>query len=189
MSSNPVLVLCDFQNDIMGFVPPEKKEAVVKGALKLLNFAREKKIPVIHVGVRFRKGHPEVSKRNKFLSLISSRGSILVEDTPGSEQVAELKPIEGEFSVTKRRVGAQFNTDLTTILSALNATHLILGGVSTSGVILSTVRWAADADYEITVVREAVTDGDDVAHQALLDHIFPSQANVVSVDDLIKNMS
>ncbi|KAK4522784.1 hypothetical protein GAYE_PCTG30G0674 [Galdieria yellowstonensis] len=189
MSSQPVLVLCDFQNDIMGFVPPEKKEAVIKGASKLLNFAREKKIPVVHVGVRFRPGHPEVSKRNKMFSLVSSRGPILVEGTPGSDHVAELKPIEGEFSVTKRRVGAHYNTDLTTILSALGATHLILGGVSTSGVILSTVRWAADADYEITVVREAVADGNDVAHQALLDHIFPHQANVVGVDDFIKTMS
>eukprot|EP00871_Galdieria_phlegrea_P004407 jgi/Galph1/4968/GphlegSOOS_G3619.1 len=189
MSSKPVVILCDFQNDIMGFLPPDKKDGVINGATKLLQFAREKRIPVIHVGVRFRKGYPEVSKNSKFFSLLASRGNLLIEGTPGSEHVDQLKPIEGEIMVTKRRVGAHFNTDLQSILNGLEVTHLILGGVSTSGVILSTVRWASDADYQITVVREAVADGNETAHHALLDHIFPSQANVVTIDEVIKSVS
>ncbi|GJD05549.1 hypothetical protein Gasu2_00130 [Galdieria sulphuraria] len=189
MASKPVLLLCDFQNDIMGFISPEKKESVLRGASKALYFAREKKIPVIHVGVRFRKGYPEISKRNKAFARIEGMGSVLIQGTPGSEHVRELLPTEGEYMVTKRRVGAHFNTDLETILSALEATHLVMCGVATSGVILSTLRWAADADYEITVIRDGVADGNDVVHDALLNHVFPSQADVLTADEWIKSMS
>ena len=49
--------------------------------------------------------------------------------------------------VTKHRVGAFTGTDLDMILKAHRMETLILAGIATSGVVLSTVRHAADADY------------------------------------------
>jgi nicotinamidase-related amidase len=43
-----------------------------------------------------------------------------------------------------------FHIDLESILRAKGITHLVMAGISTSGVVLSTLRWAADFDYEIT---------------------------------------
>ena len=62
--------------------------------------------------------------------------------------------------VTKRRVGAFSTTDLETILRAKNINKLVLFGISTSGVVLSTVRWAADMDYSLAVVSDACADRD-----------------------------
>jgi nicotinamidase-related amidase len=43
-----------------------------------------------------------------------------------------------------------FHIDLESILRAKGITHLVMAGISTSGVVLSTLRWAADFDYDIT---------------------------------------
>ena len=53
-----------------------------------------------------------------------------------------MRPQAHEVIVTKRRVGAFSTTDLETALRAHNVTHLVLLGMATSGVVLSTVRWA-----------------------------------------------
>ncbi|HEX5554366.1 MAG TPA: isochorismatase family protein [Chitinophagaceae bacterium] len=38
------------------------------------------------------------------------------------------------------------------VLRSLGITHIVLAGIATSGVALSTLREAADKDYQITVV-------------------------------------
>lgn len=86
--------------------------------------------------------------------------------------------------VTKRRVGAFSTTDLQTVLRARDLTTLILLGVSTSGVVLSTVRWAADADYDLVVVADGCLDGDDEVHRVLTQKVFPRQAQVVSAAEV-----
>lgn len=57
-------------------------------------------------------------------------------------------------------------------------------GIATSGVVLSTLRHAADADYRIVVVRDCCADADPEVHACLLDKVFPRQAMVVSAAEL-----
>jgi nicotinamidase-related amidase len=59
-------------------------------------------------------------------------------------------------------------------------TSLALGGIATSGVVLSTVREAADRDYEITVLEDLCLDADDEVHRVLTEKVFPRQADVTS---------
>jgi len=87
----------------------------------------------------------------------------------------------------KRRFGAFSTTDLHTVLSGLDVKHIVLAGYSTSGVILSTVRAAADADYRITVVEDLCGDRDADVHALLMEKVFPRQAAVVQSADLIAN--
>jgi len=47
----------------------------------------------------------------------------------------------------------------------------IVSGVSTSGVILSTVRWLADADFNITVIRDCCADRDHDVHTMLCNKV------------------
>src|SRR5690348_17878292 len=44
---------------------------------------------------------------------------------------------------------------------------LVLCGISTSGVVLSTLRQAADLDFGLTVLRDACADADDEVHRVL----------------------
>jgi nicotinamidase-related amidase len=81
--------------------------------------------------------------------------------------------------VTKRRVGAFATTDLESVLRAHEVPCLVLLGIATSGVVLSTVRWAADADYVLIVLEDGCADADEEVHRVLMQKVFPRQATVV----------
>jgi nicotinamidase-related amidase len=70
-------------------------------------------------------------------------------------------------------------------LRAHNIEPLILMGHATSGVILSTVRLAADLDYHLIVVEDGCADRDPDVHTLLMEKVFPRQASVVSAKELM----
>ena len=82
-----------------------------------------------------------------------------------------------------------FGTDLPMILGARNADTLILLGFATSGVVLSTTRFAADADYRLFIVEDCCADTDPAVHDFLCTKIFPRQADVVQSADVIKGLA
>jgi nicotinamidase-related amidase len=57
--------------------------------------------------------------------------------------------------------------------------HLVLTGIATSGVVLSTLREAADKDYRITVLSDCCADRDEEVHRVLKVKVFPRQAEVI----------
>jgi nicotinamidase-related amidase len=179
-----VLVM-DYENDILGMLPEKAQAPLLDRASAILKGAREAHVPVIYVVVRFRNGYPEVSRQNKrFNALKESRR--LREGTPGAEIHGRIAPQQGDIVVTKRRVGAFSTTDLESILRANNISTLAMFGISTSGVVLSTVRWAADMDYQVIVVADACADFDDEVHRVLTDKVFPGQATVVTTQTFIR---
>jgi len=58
----------------------------------------------------------------------------------------------------------------------------VLCGIATSGVVLSTLREAADKDYQLTVLTDCCFDGDEEVQRVLLSKIFPWQAEVIPSD-------
>ena len=88
-------------------------------------------------------------------------------------------------AVTKRRVGAFSTTDLETVLRARNINMIVLCGISTSGVVLSTVRWAADMDYSIVVLSDVCADRDPEVQRVLMDKVFPWQATIVTSSEFL----
>ena len=66
---------------------------------------------------------------------------------------------------------------------------LILMGHSTSGVILSTVRLAADPDYQLLVAEDACTDRDLEVHRLLMEKVFPRQGTVVSSKEMVEALA
>jgi nicotinamidase-related amidase len=142
---------------------------------------------VIYIVVQFRDGYPEVSSRNKSFSALRQSGRLLASGSqaPIHPQVA---PLPNDVVLTKVRVGAFSTTPLETILRAHEATSLILCGIATSGVVLSTVRAAADADYDLVVVEDCCADSDDEVHRVLTQKIFPRQARVVPAGAVIADL-
>jgi len=86
----------------------------------------------------------------------------------------------------KRRISAFAGSDLEVILRAFNIQHMILTGVATSGVVLSTTREAADKDYRITILEDCCADGDEEVHRVLTTKILARQADVISVEEWCK---
>jgi nicotinamidase-related amidase len=148
-----------------------------------ISAARGASIPVIYVHVDFRDGYPEVSLRNKSFSAAKQSGSNMTASSGATEIHPAVAPQSGDIVVTKRRVSAFAGSDLDVVLRAQNITSLVLCGIATSGVVLSTVRYAADLDYRLTVLSDCCADADAEVHRVLTEKVFPRQAEVVTAAD------
>ncbi|GAB1822862.1 cysteine hydrolase family protein [Herbidospora sp. RD11066] len=120
--------------------------AVVEHASAALDSARAEGLPVFHVV-------PE----------------------PMREQIhPTLAPREGETVLGKTSMSAFATTDLHSRLQEAGVGRIVIGGVATSGTVLSTTRWARDIGYEVAVCADACADPDAGAHAALVDtSVFP----------------
>ena len=143
--------------------------------------ARAASIPVIYVAVAFRPGYPEVSSRNKAFSAIKQQSSLSASTTTMEIHPA-IAPLPTDIVVTKRRVSAFSGSDLEVVLRAQDIFHLVLCGIATSGVVLSTLREAADKDYQLTVLADCCSDNDEEVQRVLLSKVFPRQAEVLQVE-------
>jgi len=135
-------------------------------------------MPVIYVVVKFREQFPEVSKNNKAFSAVLQGAFPLHDGNPAGDIYGELAPEGNDIVVTKRRVSAFCGSDLEVVLRAQEISHIVLTGIATSGVVLSTLREAADKDYKITVLSDCCYDKDEEVHRVLTEKVFPSQAEV-----------
>jgi nicotinamidase-related amidase len=137
---------------------------------------------VVLVRVAFRAGHPEVSPRNRGFAPIKGTGEMVLGDR-AAEPHERLLRGRGEVVVTKKRISAFTGSDLGLVLRSHGVTDLVLGGIATSGVVLSTVREAADRDYVLTVLEDLCLDVDEEVHRVLTQKIFPRQAAVMASGD------
>jgi nicotinamidase-related amidase len=186
LSINPTrsaLLVMDFQVGIVA-MHETGSDTVLQRASLLLTAAREVSIPVIYIQVGFRQGYPEVSKRNLGFSSIKESGRFLLGGAD-TDIHPTVRPEPGDLTVWKHRVSAFAGTDLETLLRAREIDTLILFGIATSGVVLSTIRHAADADYRIIAVKDCCLDRDDEVHRCLVEKVFPRQATVLTSDDIL----
>jgi nicotinamidase-related amidase len=182
--SRTALLVMDFQSDILSMLG-EKGAGLVERTAGLIAAARNAKLPVLYVVVGFRPGYPELSGSNPTFAAVKKSGRFVL-TTPGADISPAVKPEADEVVVVKHRVSAFAGTDLDMILRAKGVGTLVLAGVATSGVVLSTVRHGADADYRIVVVKDCCADGDDEVHRVLTEKVFVRQATVVVAGELIE---
>jgi nicotinamidase-related amidase len=177
----------DCQTGIVSIYTKGDSEAFVARAAGVLNQARASHLTVIHVKVGFRAGLPEVSSQNQLFGAIkaSPQHQRLFQEPLGAIHPA-LAPTDNEFVITKHRVSAFAGTDLAMILRANDLDTLVLFGIATSGVVLSTLLEASDADFRLVVLRDCCADLDADLHEALLTKLFPSRAAVVSAADFLE---
>ena len=179
------VLIMDFQNEIVANFAGDD-DGLTKRAASVLEKARSAGIPVIHVVVEFRPGYPEVGARGTFTALRDA--GRLQAGSQGAAIHPDVAPKDGDVVVVKRRVGAFSGSDLDTILRAQGREHLILLGIATSGVVLTTVRWAADLDYTMTVVSDGCADRDPEVHRVLLEKVFARPCNVVTSREVVASL-
>jgi len=175
------LLTLDFQKGILGFVPVA--DSIVPNASKAVEFARRKEYLIIHVGLGFSEGHPEIADANSRLQRVKEN-NLFVKGTPSAEFHSSIaRP--GDLVVHKQRIGAFSENQLHLILRSRGIENLVFFGISTSGITLSTLRRAFDLDYRCVVLKDACFDADEEVHRVLVDKVFPTQAAVVTVDAFI----
>jgi nicotinamidase-related amidase len=181
--NNTALLVMDMQTAMLGMM--QGAATVIGNVAKAIANARSKGIPVIYVVVGFRPGAPEISTNNK--GFMANKG--LIANISPAEFTAihpDLAPAANECVVVKRRVSAFSGSDLEVLLRALGIEHMVLTGIATSGVVLSTLREASDKDYRITVLSNGCADREEEVHQFLNTKIFPRQADVLTVEEWAK---
>lgn len=172
------LLTLDLQNGILGFAPDA--ETVVPKAAQAVGIARRRGFLVIHVGLGFSEGHPEIADLETPFKRVKENG-LFVKGSP-SAQILDAVYRPGELVVYKQRVSAFSENELQMILRSRGIENLVLFGVSTSGIVLSTLRRAFDLDYRSVVLADACFDRDEEVHRVLTEKVFPGQATVLSVD-------
>jgi len=180
------LLIMDIQPATMGMLG-DSAPALSATLKKSIAAARKNGILVLYVVVGFRKGFPEITAQTANASFAAIKGGAL----PGLENAtvdASIEPQADEMVITKKRVSAFAGSDLEVILRGHRIDHLVLTGIATSGVVLSTLRQAADMDYRITVLSDACADRDPEVHAVLLNKVFPRQAEVLTTDKWITGL-
>jgi len=123
-------LIIDMQNDFcLPGAPFEVKGAmeVAKKIREALQACRKYGLPVVHVFRYYRPNGSdvEITRYDKFVQV----GGALIEGTKGGEIVDELKPIDGEYLICKRRWSAFFQTELDNLLKRLDVDQVVVTGV------------------------------------------------------------
>jgi nicotinamidase-related amidase len=177
------VLIMDFQQEILTRLG-EQAAPLLENATAVIAAARGADVPILYVVVGFRAGYPEISERNLSFASVK-QGGLFTSATPAANIHPAVQPRPSDVVVVKHRVGAFAGTDLEMILRAKGRDTLVLAGFSTSGVILSTLRHAADADYRIVLLKDVCADVDPEVHRVLVDKVFPRQASVVTAGEVI----
>ena len=173
----------DCQAGIVSIYTREGKNAFLDRVADVLNHARATGMTIIHVQLGFRPGLPEVSSRNALFATIKSseQHQRLFQEPLGAIPDA-IAPQHDEIVITKHRISAFVGTDLAMVLRANDIDTLVLYGIATSGVVLSTLIEAVDADYRVAVIGDCCADLDSALHDCLIQRFFPTRGSVVSAE-------
>lgn len=189
----PALVIIDMQRDFIeagGFGESlgndvSLLQAIIPTVVDLLDVFRRLGLPVVHT----REAHksdlsdcpPAKRSRGNNSIKIGDRGGmgrILIDGEPGNEIVAALKPIAGEYELTKPGKGAFYSTPLNEILHSLGVTQLVFAGVTTEVCVQTTMREANDRGYECLLAVDATESYFPHFKQATIDMIIAQGAIV-----------
>lgn len=181
-TSDTALLILDFQVGI-GDQPYAKSAA--QRAAAALQAGRAAGLPVLFSKVKFRAGYRDIADSNKAFALIKTKNLF---PPDASKLISILEPGRDEIVVNKDRYCAFSGNDLKEVLRAGGIRHLVMAGVATSGVILSTFTLAADEDYSMTILSDACADPKTSLHEELMANLFPRSANVLTADQWITSL-
>lgn len=158
---------------------------LLERAAQAIAIARERGLRVAYCRVAFTPADDDaVPDGNLIFTQLVKRPGGLNDGNPDLEIDPRVAPLPGEKVIRKTRVGAFARTDLDGWLRGLGIDTLMLAGISTSGVVLSTVCDAADRDYRLYVLADACADRDPEIQKTLTGKVFPQRAQVITVADL-----
>jgi nicotinamidase-related amidase len=181
--SRAALLVMDYQVGVIGMVGDA--DQLVDRVKETIALVRNRGGAVGYVRVAFTDADFEgVPSTSLMAARVAQAGDAFHADSPTTAIDERISPEPHDIVVRKTRVGAFLTTDLDQQLRHRGIDTVVLAGISTSGVILSTVREASDRDYRIVVLSDVCADRDPEVHEFLTTRIFPSQASVITTAEL-----
>lgn len=176
------LLIMHYQTDIMALFP-DVAPVLLANTRKLCDAARARGVSVYFAKIHFSPGYPEVSPLNKNGQGIRQLGRF-VDDRISPE----LEPQASEPVIVAHRANVFFGTDLQVRLSAQGIDTLIMAGIASTGVVLSSLAYASDADFRLFTVKDCCYDPDRIVHDHLFSTAFESRSTVLSLPQALALM-
>jgi nicotinamidase-related amidase len=182
------LLVMDYQPAVLNSLGDA--DALLARVADAIAIVRRHGAHVAYVRVAFRDDdYDAVPAHSALAPALAAAREVFHEQSPTTAIHERLAPAPGDMVVRKTRFGAFSTTDLVEQLRERRIHTLLLAGISTSGVVLSTVRDAADRDFQVFVLADASADPEPLVHDFLVERIFPGQAHVIRVEQLEELLS
>ena len=186
VSEDTVLLVMHVQHPTTEIV----EASVVDRIARAVAGARNACVPIIYAYTGYRVGYPELSHDAPYRSMIVDNGLFIASEAKAIHPA--VAPEEGDPMIRTPRVGAFTGTDLDLMLRAKRVKHLILTGISTGGVVLSTVINALERDYQVTVLSDGCADPDEEKHHVLIKSFAagaPWFAKTMTIDEWLDSLT
>jgi len=157
--------------------------------LEALSAAREAKLHVFYaLHRRYRPGDYETWKYVAPIQKRSWLSKVFEYGTWGGEIRSEFTPQPGDIVVQEHWCSSGFaNTDLDLLLKKHGIHQVIVIGLIAHTCVESTVRFAAELGYDVTVVKDAVADYSDVEMRATFEVNLPNYASaIVTTNEIVE---
>lgn len=164
--NSTALILVDMQGGPVfgdGTLPHASTEETLPNAKRVLATARAAKMPIIHFKEVHRKEMVDFGRE-----LDGAEPIHCLETWASTDFYWELAPIDGEFSISKRRYSCFFGTDLEILLRGLKVDTVVLMGGMTNVCVHYTAADAHQRDYHFHVIEDCCSGSDWEAHWAAL---------------------
>jgi nicotinamidase-related amidase len=189
MMGKTALLIIDMQNDFcLPGAPLEIKGAmsVVPQIKKALDASRKWGLPIIYIIRHYRAdgSDVEITRYHDFMK----KGGACIRGTKGAEIIDELKPLKGDYIITKRRWSAFFQTELDMLLRRLNVDQIVVTGVQTPNCIRATVWDANSLDYEVIVLTDGTAAKTQEVHRANLYDMQNIGIQLMATDEFISHL-
>jgi nicotinamidase-related amidase len=194
--SRTALLALDFQN--YGIHPegywakhgepdwPAIARPAAEQTARVLEAARGHRLLVVHVGVAWREGSPEM---NLTAPLFADAPDRSVEGTWESEFYEPVRPAPGEIVVHKRGVSALAGTELDRLLRLRDINTLVLTGVATHFAVEGTAREAVDRGYRVIVLEDCCASRAREAHDFSIGVILRRLCHVTTAESFIRTLA
>ncbi len=176
------LVLLHYQTDILALFAEAGIDAYVQRMARLAGAARGAGVPVYLVRIGFSADYREISANNQNGQMIRSFGLFT------NDAIPDVLRGSGDTEITAHRVSAFKGTDLDLSLRARGIDTLMMAGITTSGVVVSTLAEASDLDYRILLIADGCFEPDAAAQEALLRVPFATRAEITTTDALLAQL-
>ena len=180
------LLVMDYQNGTIGRV--SDGPGLLAAARETIELVRGAGGQIGYVRVGFADDEAPTGTMGSRIGAEAARTTFHA-DAPGTQVHDEVAPQDGDIVVRKTRIGPFLTTDLDAQLRERGIDTLLLAGISTSGVVLSTVRDGHDRDYRLVVISDLCADPEPDIHEFLVGRIFPRQAEVIDRAELHERLS
>ena len=191
------LIVVDMQNDFCSSEGAQAKsgtdpgmiQAMAPRLLRLLDAARQVRLPIVHV----RTEHSPWTDSASWLGRMHGRRRVLcapgtwgADYYPGFEPRSDAarEPGGHEFVVTKHRYSGFVGTELDLVLRSHGMRSVIMTGEATNVCVESTARDAFMHDYWVAFVADCTASTNQAAHDATLYTMGRHFATVVSADEI-----